>query len=608
MPTLEKGRASRVDNIFLSTVSDEFRAYRDQLRGDLTRHNVAVKVQEDFKDLGGDTLDKLDTYIAYCDGVVHLIGDMTGAAADETQQQALLGRHPDLAQRLTPLAEALKDRLPISYTQWEAWLTLYYGKPLLIAKAATTAPREGPGYAPTDDSRAAQSAHLARLKAVHRYPGCEFVSPDDLAKHIAYSAILDLLVRDEAERREFDRGYKVGLSKEDVRQALREELARERGLDPEVLRPIFDNLGELGLSREQLLEKAEQGIAALLARARVAVAPTNDGDDIDATIAAARDKLRGVDTRAAREILSNKIAEEESERRRRLAPLLLEQAAIERASFDYDSAKATLRRLLAIEPDRVWSWIDLGDICVTTGGLESAMQAYRGAVAAAERLLTADPHDASASRRDLSVSFEQGWRRACGAGGFASGAEGVSRRSRRSARSLSRADPGNAGWRRDLSVSYDQVGDVLVAQGDLPRGAESVSRRSGDPRGLVARRPRQRGLAARCLGVVRQGRRRACRAGGFPEALKSFRDSRRLRKACRAPTPATRAGGATCGVLRPGWRRAGGAGGFASGAEGVSRRSGDPEACRAPTPATRAGGATCRGWRRVWRRGICLKR
>jgi hypothetical protein len=38
--------------IFLSTVSDEFRAYRDQLRRDLTRPNVEVKVQEDFKDQG----------------------------------------------------------------------------------------------------------------------------------------------------------------------------------------------------------------------------------------------------------------------------------------------------------------------------------------------------------------------------------------------------------------------------------------------------------------------------------------------------------------------------------------------------------------------------
>ena len=37
--------------IFLSAVSNEFLAYREQLRTDLTRHNVEVKVQEDFKDL-----------------------------------------------------------------------------------------------------------------------------------------------------------------------------------------------------------------------------------------------------------------------------------------------------------------------------------------------------------------------------------------------------------------------------------------------------------------------------------------------------------------------------------------------------------------------------
>ena len=41
-------------SVFISTVSDEFRIYRDQLVHDLTRQNVAVKVQEDFKDLGSD--------------------------------------------------------------------------------------------------------------------------------------------------------------------------------------------------------------------------------------------------------------------------------------------------------------------------------------------------------------------------------------------------------------------------------------------------------------------------------------------------------------------------------------------------------------------------
>jgi hypothetical protein len=103
-------------NIFLSTVSDEFRAYRDQLRHDLTRNNVEVKVQEDFKDLGGDTLDKLDVYIAHCDAVIHLVGDMTGADPGEAERAALLAKYPDLGVKLPPLGEALKNGVGVSYT------------------------------------------------------------------------------------------------------------------------------------------------------------------------------------------------------------------------------------------------------------------------------------------------------------------------------------------------------------------------------------------------------------------------------------------------------------------------------------------------------------
>jgi hypothetical protein len=96
-------------NVFLSTVSDEFRSYRDQLCHDLTRHNVAVKVQEDFKGLGGDTLDKLDVYIAHCDAVVHLMGEMTGSTPAEWEEQALLRKYPDLAEHLPPLDDALRQ-------------------------------------------------------------------------------------------------------------------------------------------------------------------------------------------------------------------------------------------------------------------------------------------------------------------------------------------------------------------------------------------------------------------------------------------------------------------------------------------------------------------
>jgi tetratricopeptide (TPR) repeat protein len=173
--------------IFLSTVSDEFRDYRDQLRHDLTRHNVEVKVQEDFKDLGSVTLDKLDVYIAACDAVVHLVGDMTGALAKAESTRAIVGKYDDLMNRLPPLRQPLENRLDISYTQWEAWLALYHDKLLLIAKADDTAPR-GPQFAPTDASRAAQRLHLERLRAFERYPGCTFTSPDNLAKQILSGA------------------------------------------------------------------------------------------------------------------------------------------------------------------------------------------------------------------------------------------------------------------------------------------------------------------------------------------------------------------------------------------------------------------------------------
>jgi hypothetical protein len=88
-----------------------------QLRSDLTRHNVEVKVQEDFKDLGGDTLDKLDVYIGYCDAVVHLVGSMTGADPSERELRALLTKYPDLDNKLPPLGETRKNGIAVSYTQ-----------------------------------------------------------------------------------------------------------------------------------------------------------------------------------------------------------------------------------------------------------------------------------------------------------------------------------------------------------------------------------------------------------------------------------------------------------------------------------------------------------
>ena len=217
--------------IFLSAVSSEFRSYRDQLRTDLTRHNVDVKVQEDFKDYGGVTLDKLDLYIYTCNAVVHLVGEMSGAEAKPASVEAIRIRVPDLAEKLPPL-RLLQTGAGISYTQWEAWLALYHGKLLLIAQADSSAPR-GPDYAPTDASRAAQQAHLARLRRIERYPGCAFTSTDNLAKHIFGSAILDLL-------------------------------AKEHGVEAAPLRAILQRLGEIGVPDREISARLDAAANELI--------------------------------------------------------------------------------------------------------------------------------------------------------------------------------------------------------------------------------------------------------------------------------------------------------------------------------------------------------
>ena len=176
--------------IFLSTVSDEFRDYRDQLRHDLTRQNVEVKVQEDFKDVGSVTLDKLDVYIAACDAVVHLVGEMTGAAANAESTRTIVGKYPDLAEKLPPLREFLENRLDISYTQWEAWLALYHDKLLQIAKAHDEAPR-GPQFAPTEELRRAARASRTAARR-QRYPGCTSTARTISPSRILSGAILDL--------------------------------------------------------------------------------------------------------------------------------------------------------------------------------------------------------------------------------------------------------------------------------------------------------------------------------------------------------------------------------------------------------------------------------
>jgi tetratricopeptide (TPR) repeat protein len=179
--------------IFLPAVSSEFRSYRDRLAEKLRRPNLSVHVQEDFIATGTETLDKLDDYIRECEAVIHFVGDMMGAMASPSAVVAIKNRYPDLATRLTPLAETLSTGTPqLSYTQWEPFLALYHRKILIIATPADGAPRD-PTYRKNDDETASQQTHLQRLKSCHRYPEISFANAADLIIEVLRSKLQDIL-------------------------------------------------------------------------------------------------------------------------------------------------------------------------------------------------------------------------------------------------------------------------------------------------------------------------------------------------------------------------------------------------------------------------------
>ena len=179
--------------IFLSAVSAEFRNYRDALRHDLARPNVTVAVQEDFIVTGTETLGLLDRYITECDAVIHLVGDMTGAVALAPSVAFIRQRYPDFGERLAVVTPFLQSDGPLlPYTQWEAWLALYHGKPLIICAPEEGAPRFE-RYQMDVEQRAAQQAHLARLAGIERYPAIRFANADRLAVDVLRSDLHNIL-------------------------------------------------------------------------------------------------------------------------------------------------------------------------------------------------------------------------------------------------------------------------------------------------------------------------------------------------------------------------------------------------------------------------------
>jgi tetratricopeptide (TPR) repeat protein len=85
--------------VFLSAVSAQFKACRDELASDLRAIGCEVKVQEDFQQGARTLAEKIEEYVAECDRVIALVGDAYGF-------------------EVLNVAAAPVDP-PRSYTQWE---------------------------------------------------------------------------------------------------------------------------------------------------------------------------------------------------------------------------------------------------------------------------------------------------------------------------------------------------------------------------------------------------------------------------------------------------------------------------------------------------------
>jgi hypothetical protein len=164
----DQGPLRAVRRIFLSLVSDEFRAYRQLLAQDLARSRVEVCTQEKFGNLGATTLYKLDAYLKGCDAVVHVVGDGLGHVPPPAAVDALLAQHPTLLPMLAGYTGLTRDQLgQCSYTQWEAYLALFHRVRLHIYRPDARAPREV-GFVADPGEQALQAAHFERIRKLGR--------------------------------------------------------------------------------------------------------------------------------------------------------------------------------------------------------------------------------------------------------------------------------------------------------------------------------------------------------------------------------------------------------------------------------------------------------
>src|SRR5215218_5696960 len=133
------------------------------------------------------------------------------------------------------------------------------------------------------------------------------------------------------------------------------DVAQEKGVDPERLRPILENLGLADVPVDEIADKLREAVDALRAKADAPALPSNAGPDLDAARAKAGEKLRALDTDGALAVWDAFMAEDAFEAAlRRRTTAMKEQAEILRLRYDHAEAAAVLREVVRLDPENTW--------------------------------------------------------------------------------------------------------------------------------------------------------------------------------------------------------------------------------------------------------------
>ena len=243
-------------NIFISAVSDEFASYRKALVEFVDRKGVRIEEQDGFIQNGYPILTLLNEYISTCDAVIHLAGDRTGkpdkhGIPDKANLDALRGDLPDI---LNQLGLPEQDLATISYTQWEALLAIYHGKPLFVATPVTSAPRDSTvaDASIADLQKKMQQKHLERLKSLGKRSDFQFESAHHLVAHV-YRVLYDILPHSDSKVSPSVPASLGSLFKgrENWFARIREEVKKARGADS--VRVVLHGIG--GIGKTQLVSE-----------------------------------------------------------------------------------------------------------------------------------------------------------------------------------------------------------------------------------------------------------------------------------------------------------------------------------------------------------------